>query len=92
MTKTSSDEGYFVVRSGEDGTSIDGPISEAELLKRITPNEHGETYYGLRHGFHVRIPPNDKGYWSEKEGEECLLIIRGKIVVPQVVAVKFALP
>lgn len=70
---------YFILKSGEDGTSIDGPFTEAEVLQRITPDKHGDTYYGHT-GFHSAIPDSDKGYWCD---DGCkLLVIRGEIVVP----------
>jgi len=36
---------YFVIRDTEDGIKIE-QLSKEELLKRITPDENGEHYYG----------------------------------------------
>jgi hypothetical protein len=80
MTKTEVQ--YFVARNCEDGTTIEGPFTEAGLLRRITPNSDGETAYGPLEGFHESIPKSDGGYWIDG-GAYKLLIIRGTIVVPQ---------
>jgi len=84
--------GYFVVTSGEDGTSIDGPFSKEELIKRITPDpkEEGCTRYGRILKFLDHVPSSDKGYWDEfniDDDERPILIIRGDIVVPKPVKV-----
>jgi hypothetical protein len=83
---------YFILTSGEDGTDI-SLVDEAELLKRITPDKHGETYYGSDITFLSGVPRNDKGSWYDVP-EGSVLIIRGEIVVPKTkaVAVKYELP
>lgn len=68
---------FFVLTGGPDGTHFNGPLNEAELLIRITPDENGETYYGSRSNFLKKIP--DLEYMDESE----ILIIEGKIVQPQ---------
>lgn len=81
-------EGYFVVSSSESGIHIDGPLTQADLLKRITPDAHGELHYGPT-GFHSRPPECDGGYFRERYGQRSLLVIKGAVVVPvpkQVVA------
>lgn len=70
-------EQFFVMHSGEDGISVNGPFDSETLRKRLN-----EDYWGA-HGFHDRVPEIDRGYFMEKEGQEKLLIIRGVIVVPQ---------
>lgn len=72
--------GYFVIRGTEDGVRIDGPLPEAELLKRITPNpnEEGYTYYGKELEF-SDVMPKDFNYCDSS----LLVIIKGEIVVPK---------
>jgi len=77
------DNDYFIVRSGEDGTSIEGPLTESEVLKRI---EGRETYYGSNLTFLSEIPENDKGYWDTRHSNP-ILIIKGEIIVPGAVRV-----
>ncbi len=84
--------GYFIVTSGEDGTSIDGPFTKEQLLKRITPDpkEEGGTYYGRSLKFLDTVPSSDKGHWDEfdmDDDERPILIIRGDIIVPKPVKV-----
>jgi hypothetical protein len=73
--------GYFLIRSSEDGISINGPLTEAELLKRVEPEEKG----GPWPKFHAKVPHIDKGCWAQKDGEQVLLIIKGDVVTPEVV-------
>lgn len=82
---------YFIITSGESGTRIDGPMSDKEVLTRITPDNEGTTYYGRNIHFLVRIPHSDKGYWIAEDNS--MIIIRGDITVPKVVttAVKYEL-
>ncbi len=66
---------YFIIRSGEDGISIDGPM----------PREHAAAIVGLaleeRRGAVVldRVPELDKGcFWNVPEGS--VLVLRGEVV------------
>jgi hypothetical protein len=77
---------YFIVRSGEGGTVIDGPMTAAEVLKKTTPDKNGNAYYGSGLTFLKDIPPNDGGYWSGVE-DGALLVIKGEIVVPRPVEI-----
>jgi len=83
---------YFILKCDEDGVSIDGPLTEAEVLKKITPDEDGCAYYGADLKFLKKVPGQDKGDWRAPDGS--LLIIKGKIVAPKVVqtATKMELP
>lgn len=74
---------YFIIISDEDGTRIRGPISKAALLTSITPNEAGDTDYGEDIQYLKTIPDNDKGYWMARGNN--MIIIKGDIVVPEVV-------
>lgn len=76
-------EGYFVIRSSEDGTSVDGPLTDIELLKRITPDKHGDTYYGPELTFLEKVPEFDHGCFWNVNDENPMLIIKGSVVVPQ---------
>lgn len=76
---------YFILTSGEDGTSIE-QVSEAELLKRITPDKDGDTYYGGDISFLNRIPPDHKGCWGGVP-DGAVLIIKGEIIQPKAKAV-----
>lgn len=86
--------GYFVIYGSEDGIFIDGPLSAAELETRLTPNEHGDTYYGSRRGFYDHVPAQLDGYFNEHEDDRKLLIIKGEIVTPKAVqvATRFDIP
>jgi len=78
---------YFILRTCDDGPSFSGPMTEDEVLKRITPNKHGETHYGPNPKFLKEVPSLDSS-------ERALLIIRGEIIVPKVaeVVTKMTLP
>lgn len=78
-----SDDGYFIVRSGEDGTDIVGPLTEAQVLERITPSpKHGDTYYGTNLSILDQIPDSDKGCWMTRH-DNPMVIIKGRIIVPK---------
>mgnify|MGYP001565053098 CR=1 FL=1 len=87
---------FFVIHADEDGICISKPLTEEELLKRITPDEDGHTYYDSYKGppvFLDKIPEIDKGsFYQAPEG--ALVIIRGEIVVPSPVEVvkQFMIP
>ena len=63
---------YFIVRY--DG--VHGPLTEEEVLERITPDEAGDTYYGHGLRFLTKLP--DLGEFSERD----VVVLRGSIVVP----------
>ena len=73
---------YFLLHSDEDGVSIE-ELTEKELLKKITPDKDGDTYFGdgEKLTFLSTIPDSDKGYWMAPECS--LLVIRGEIVIPK---------
>ena len=71
---------YFVLTSGEDGTRIE-EVSEAELHERITPDKHGDFYYGRKQVFLGTIPDEDKGFWRGVS-DYAVLVIKGEIVIP----------
>lgn len=77
-------EGYFIVRSTEDGTRIEGPLTESEVISRITPDRQGWAYYGENLEFLDRVPESDNGCWCV--GGNPVLVIKGSIVVPQPVS------
>jgi len=83
------DETYFVIRSGDDGLHVT-QLSGAQLLDRIENNYWGDA----SKRFHAKIPDQDSGHFEERDGDERLLIIRGRIVVPKAreVVVKHELP
>lgn len=83
---------YFILTSGEDGTSIE-QVDEYELLKRITPDKDGDTYYGSEIEFLEAIPKNDKGCWYGVS-DNAVLVIQGDIVTPMPVVqvTKYKLP
>lgn len=74
--------GYFVVRSTEDGTRIDGPFSGRELEEMLAPDRDGYTYYGKIDGYDARLP-SSCAYIDEGR----VVIIKGAIVVPRTVDV-----
>jgi hypothetical protein len=77
----SKGERYYVISSGCSGVDID-ELTWPELLARLTPDDHGETYYGELEGFHKKLPQIDGGYFSSLASDK-LLVIRGEIVTPQ---------
>ena len=74
-------EKYYLIRSGEDGTSI-REVDREKLLKDIAPNEDGETEYGPNLTFLSAIPDADKGYWRV-QSENPAILIKGIIIVPK---------
>ena len=72
---------YFILKSGEDGTRIEGPFAWEQVQSRITPDKCGDTYYGDKLEFLSAIPQQDKGCWMARE--RSILIIKGQIVVPR---------
>ena len=68
---------YFVVRSGEDGTTVSKPMSKAELEGKLA-----EGYWGECTSFLDRVPDSDKGcWWCTPDG--AILVIKGEIVIPR---------
>ena len=72
---------YFIITSGENGISIEGPLSNGEVTERITPDAAGYTHYGKIDGFHDRVPKQDSGCFMGREQK--LLIIKGEVIVPK---------
>lgn len=70
---------YFVLTSDEDGISID-PIPKDVLEKRLLENWYGSSVQILDH-----VPEIDKGFFFVPGAgdKRFLLIIKGKVVVPQ---------
>lgn len=76
---------YFLIKSDEDGTEI-VQLEAEELLKRITPDENGDTYYGSGLEFLDKVPNSDKGCWMDMS-ENAMLIIKGEIIKPKKIQV-----
>ena len=71
---------YFMIRNSDGDTHIE-PLTREELMKRITPDEDGNTYYGHIDNitFLDAIPEDtDTNYWGEG-----IIIIKGDIVTPR---------
>ena len=83
---------YFLIHSGEDGLSIKS-MKKEELLHLITPDEHGDTWYGKDLTFLNKIPECENGYFYNVP-DKGFVIISGKIVVPKPlnVVTKYELP
>lgn len=74
-------ESFIIVRSTEDGISIDGPMPESELLRRL--NEY-EAWFEKPARFLSKVPPLHKGNFDvAREDEDALLILRAEVVVPK---------
>ena len=69
-------EEFFVIGCTADGTTFDGPLSRAELEKRLSEN-----YYGSCPKFANKNPGTD-GFCIRLDERE-LLIICGSIVQPK---------
>jgi len=75
-------DSFFVIGTTEDGDTIfDGPITRAELSRRLESEEH----YGAIRKFAKKNPGTDGSCVNLKNDE--LLIIKGTIVQPNVVQV-----
>lgn len=86
MAKNSSSAGYFIITSSEDGISIEGPLDEDGVQKRLALDSEGQNYYNTR-GFHDRVPEQDKGCFMDRADERKMLLIKGEIVTPRPVEV-----
>ena len=76
---------YFLIHCSEDGLEIE-QLSRTELLKRITPDKSGNTYYGGPHVFLDKVPESSgDGFW--KAPENAVLIIQGEIIQPKPVTI-----
>ena len=75
-----SKETLFVITSGEDGTHME-EMSEEILEARLAEGYWGED--GVNHL--TKVPDSDKGCWlvTDKLDRTPMLIIRGRIVVPE---------
>ncbi len=87
-----TEEKYYVIYSGECGIDID-EMDEEELLNRINPHKNGDFYYGADTAprFLGHVPGFDNGYFysldlggKEELKKGPLLIIKGKIIIPQI--------
>ena len=81
---------FFVLLCNEDGLDVE-ELSEAKLLARITPDKDGETYYTSPIKFLTSLPEIDKGTWRG-ELQQTMLIIEGKIIVPESISTMKAHP
>lgn len=80
---------FFVITSTEDGISITGPYTAAEVQKKITPDEHGETWYGSNPTFADKMPHTEDGHFNDSrfpDAGRIVVILRGSIIVPTPVA------
>jgi hypothetical protein len=71
---------YFIISSGEDGISIEGPLSKDQVLDKFETS-----WYGPLGEFYDKVPECEDGYFMRQDidNERRLLIIQGKIVVPK---------
>lgn len=76
---------FFILYCREDGIQIRGPFTKAELLKKITPDKDGATYYGTNNEFLSNIPDSDGPCWVADKDK--ILIIEGEIRIPRAKAV-----
>lgn len=74
------DDSFFVIRSTADGTTFHGPLTGADLSHRLESQ-----YYGNIRKFADKNPGTD-GFCIRTDEDE-LLIIKGRIVQPNVVQV-----
>lgn len=77
----------FIITSSEDGINIEGPLTTAEIQRRITPDKDGETYYGTKPIFADRMPHTEDGYFNDSRFPDgrIVVILRGSVIVPEVV-------
>lgn len=71
---------FFIVSAADSGPRIEGPFSAKQVRERITPDAHGDTYYGPLDGFFEKIPDFQD---PNVDISTKLLIIKGSIVVPK---------
>ncbi len=77
--------GYTIITCDEDGIRIEPNVPEQEVLKRVTPDEDGCTYYGDAI-FYKEMPRASDGFFQDRElGERTgVCILRGAQVVTPV--------
>lgn len=68
---------YFVITGG-DGEAFAEKVTEEVLLKRITPDGNGNTYYGKNPKYLEKLP-DVLGHLDTDE----VVIIKGEVVVPK---------
>jgi hypothetical protein len=68
---------YFIISTSEDGDVSMDSVDKEELLKRITPDEHGETYYGHRE-IRDTLP-----MFRDLQAKAGIYIIKGDLVIPR---------
>ena len=77
------EEQYFVITQSDGDVNIDA-ITRSELEQRLRKDEDGDCYYGSNIVFKKNILEHGvPSYW----GDRSVLIIKGKIVVPEPVSV-----
>ena len=75
---------YIIITCDEDGINIENDVPEEEVLKRVTPDELGDTYYGDA-VFYKELPRAADGFFQDREllGRTGVCILRGaQVVVP----------
>ncbi len=76
---------YFLIRSDEDGISIHKYKTTDDLLKVITPDKDGATYFGSELVFLKQFPER-MDYWDSTT-DNSVILIKGEIVRPELVEV-----
>ena len=71
----------YILSNMEDGISVSGPLTAAEVVRRLRPDADGDTYYGheSRLVFLDRLPPA-VGYLPTNKDEKPIVILRGEVV------------
>lgn len=72
---------YYLIRETEDGLDIN-ELTKEELLRRITPDENGITYYGRDILFMNKLPRTIKGGFDPYSEWNRIVVIKGEIVKP----------
>lgn len=78
-------ETYFVIAVNNDGDVSTSIMDKDTLLKQITPDEYGETYYGKVTFLTARqFAESSPQYWGQySNGSDAVLaIIKGAVIEP----------
>lgn len=71
---------YFIITGSEDGGCRVCQVSRDELIRRLTPDENGESFYG-----NWKIAKQIPKVFDDSLNE--IVIIKGELVVPKEVSV-----
>lgn len=69
---------YFIIYTSEDGDVSLEAVTQEEVLKRVTPDEDGYTYYGPQAEIHSHMAAGG----VDLQCGSGVYILKGQLVVP----------